>query len=209
MHRQKVQELLFIAHGYTINNQNNYEIFNDIRKQLKDYINYIETYITANNLTENDFYKNLYNDVYITLKTFGKRKAAMYSGSRQYSQGRQTSCNISQIDDITFDNTITNSKKLRRTTNFIKKYNSDSDHGDDDNFSDHGDNDTTIFSLLNTTINKSNTTPKILKLMRNISTGISNKELDITNENIDNNDREEESQISDFLLPPSIAEKKV
>ena len=204
IHRQKVQELLFIAHDYTINNLNNHEIFNDIRIQLKDYINYIETFINTNNLIENDFYKNLYNDIYITLKTFGKRKAAMYSGSRQHSQGRQTSCNISQIDDI--DNTIQNYKKLRRTSNFIKKYNSDSDN--DNNYSDD-DNNTTIFSLLNTTINKSNTTPKILKLMRNISTGIYNKELEINNENIDNNDREEESQIPDFLLPPSITEKKV
>jgi len=52
-------------------------------------------------LEDDVFYKTLADDLYITYKTFNKDNAGMYSGSRHHSQGRQTSYNISKIDNHT------------------------------------------------------------------------------------------------------------
>jgi len=128
MHRQHSQELVFLAHQHTLgisllsSNPSataygfgslqtpsaNASVFlqkcDGIKKNMKSYLQFLKTFMSKNNLKEDDFYNTIYNDISITLQTFGREKAAMYSGARCHSQGRQTSYNVSQIDDDDNDN---------------------------------------------------------------------------------------------------------
>ena len=65
---------------------------------------YLKCYMKTHYLEHDKFHQTLYEDLYISYKTFATLKGAMYSGARQHSQGRQTSYIIStpqhQDDDI-------------------------------------------------------------------------------------------------------------
>ena len=93
--RQLVLELLYQAHKYSMYKTG---IHDTIRSNIKELLANIKKYITENALDASDEYLTLCDDLSITLQTFDNYKAAMYSGSRQTSQGRQTSYNITQIE---------------------------------------------------------------------------------------------------------------
>ncbi len=110
MFRQKVQEYLYLS-KYISNyidesskqmiiipkderkRQNNR--INTVKNEMKLFMKYLKCYMKANYLEHDKFHQTLYEDLYISYKTFATLKGAMYSGARQHSQGRQTSYIIS------------------------------------------------------------------------------------------------------------------
>jgi hypothetical protein len=59
------------------------------KKELCDLFNEIKLYMTTNLLSEDNFYKRLLDDLYITHLTLGTKYGNMYTCARQTSQGEQ------------------------------------------------------------------------------------------------------------------------
>jgi hypothetical protein len=161
MFRQRVQEILFEANNFSCNDRRmDFDKKKDIKYKIKYFFELIKEHIDKNMLEDDVFYKTLADDLYITYKTFGKDNAGMYSGSRQHSQGCQTSYNISKIDH---DNNsclsfLTPMKRLNGNI-FLQNFN----NSDEDSDLDH--------TLDTTFLNETNTTPIQRKLMRFVSSG--------------------------------------
>jgi hypothetical protein len=68
---------------------------NTVKNDMKLFMKYLKCYMKTNYLEHDKFHQTLYEDLYISYKTFATLKGAMYSGARQHSQGRQTSYIIS------------------------------------------------------------------------------------------------------------------
>jgi hypothetical protein len=108
--RQKTQEYLCRARSVSVSIENasntmlvlSKHIKNEIsdkmqelRKEMKSFLEFLKDYIKSNNYTSDKFFIMLYEDTYIAYKTFGTIQGAMYTGSRQCSQGLQTSYVVS------------------------------------------------------------------------------------------------------------------
>ena len=96
--RQKVLESLFEAHKYSMNNVCDSTASALIYKNLSELYANIKKYMADNMLETNEYYTMMCDDLSITLETLHHEKAAMYSGARQTSQGRQMAYNISQVN---------------------------------------------------------------------------------------------------------------
>jgi hypothetical protein len=110
MFRQKVQEYLYLS-KYISNyidesskqmiiipkdeRKRQNDRINTVKNEMKLFMKYLKCYMKANYLEHDKFHQTLYEDLYISYKTFATLKGAMYSGARQHSQGRQTSYIIS------------------------------------------------------------------------------------------------------------------
>ena len=110
MFRQKVQEYLYLSKhisNYIEESSKQMIIIpkderkrqndriNTVRNEMKLFMKYLKYYMKSNYLEHDKFHQTLYEDLYISYKTFATLKGAMYSGARQHSQGRQTSYIIS------------------------------------------------------------------------------------------------------------------
>jgi len=109
--RQKTQEYLYHARSVAISIENASSVMiimpketkkevsvkiENMRQEIKSFLKFLKNYIKKNEEPQdNNFYKMLYDDMYIAYRTFGTERGAMYSGSRQSSQGRQTSYVVS------------------------------------------------------------------------------------------------------------------
>jgi hypothetical protein len=108
--RQKTQEYLYHARSVSVSIENasntmlvlSKHIKNDtsdkmhkLREEIKSFLEFLKDYIKTNDYTHDNFFIMLYEDIYIAYKTFGTTQGAMYTGSRQSSQGRQTSYVVS------------------------------------------------------------------------------------------------------------------
>lgn len=131
----------------------------ELKNELKSFISLLKKYMEDHNLNEDLFYKILCDDIYITYKTIGTRHAHMYSCSRQTSQGAQRSCPATMIDD---DETPNNSYRQQRCTMPLSL-----DIQDNDNFLEPE-----IVHTVYRGINKLNTTPEAMCVMRELSAGI-------------------------------------
>jgi hypothetical protein len=116
--RQKTQEYLYHARSVSVSIENasntmlvlSKHIKNEIsdkmqelRKEIKSFLEFLKEYIKSNNYTSDKFFIMLYEDIYIAYKTFGTIQGAMYTGSRQSSQGRQTSYVVSSQPSTPYD----------------------------------------------------------------------------------------------------------
>ena len=120
MFRQKVQEYLYLSKHISnyIDESSKQMIIipkderkrqndriNTVRNDMKKFMKYLKCYMKTNYLEHDKFHQTLYEDLYISYKTFATLKGAMYSGARQHSQGRQTSYIISPLQHETpYDN---------------------------------------------------------------------------------------------------------
>jgi hypothetical protein len=110
MFRQKVQEYLYLSKDISLHiDESSKQMIilpKAVRKHQNDQINavkndmnmlmkYLKCYMKTHYLEHDKFHQTLYDDLYISYKTFATLKGAMYSGARQHSQGRQTSYIIS------------------------------------------------------------------------------------------------------------------
>ena len=229
MHRQHSQELVFLAHQFTLdtNSANDGSMFNhahphpitfqkpstvvsgfktiedytnynhinvekckSLKKNLKSYLLFLKTFMEKNNLKEDDFYNTIYNDISITMQTFGREKAAMYSGARCHSQGRQASYNVSQVDE---DDDHKNMSHLMTPKKHCKLTRQNAIHmfrgGEDDTDVDVDENniDENLYKFIKPPVlSRSNTTGKQISLMRDIT---------------------EDQNISDLLLHQDVIER--
>jgi hypothetical protein len=136
MFRQKVQEYLYLSKHISnyIDESSKQMIIlpkderkrqndriNSVKNDMKLFMKYLKCYMKANYLEHDKFHQTLYEDLYISYKTFATLKGAMYSGARQHSQGRQTSYIISPLkcgdDDSDDDNNNNNNLNLPRSPN--------------------------------------------------------------------------------------------
>ena len=135
MFRQKVQEYLYLSKHISnyIDESSKQMIIipkderkrqndriNSVKNDMKLFMKYLKCYMKANYLEHDKFHQTLYEDLYISYKTFATLKGAMYSGARQHSQGRQTSYIISPLkcgDDDSDDDNNNNNLNLPRSPN--------------------------------------------------------------------------------------------
>ena len=116
--RQKTQEYLYHARSVSVSLEDasntmlvlsihvKKEIsdkMQELRKEIKSFLEFLKDYIKSNNYTSDKFFIMLYEDIYIAYKTFGTIQGAMYTGSRQSSQGRQTSYVVSSQPNTPYD----------------------------------------------------------------------------------------------------------
>jgi hypothetical protein len=60
-----------------------------LKKQMKEFFKTMLDHVTNHGLKEDEFYKVLCDDIYISLKSFDTQYGMMYAAARQTSQGRQ------------------------------------------------------------------------------------------------------------------------
>jgi hypothetical protein len=75
----------------------------NLREEIKSFLEFLKEYIKNNNYESDKFFIMLYEDIYIAYRTFGTIQGAMYTGSRQSSQGRQTSYVVSSQPNTPYD----------------------------------------------------------------------------------------------------------
>jgi len=119
--RQKTLQLLFKSNelcetqkipnngvdGWFNNNCNNdkedTEEYKKHKYLLRQFFEELKKYMRDNGLEEDNFYKNLCDDIYICYRTFGTRYGGMYSVARQTSQGNQRCYTVSNVPDDDYD----------------------------------------------------------------------------------------------------------
>jgi len=70
-------------------NKNYKETKKTFKNELRELFKEIKLYMTTNELSDDNFYKRLLDDLYITHLTFGTQYGNMYTCARQCSQGEQ------------------------------------------------------------------------------------------------------------------------
>jgi len=113
--RQRTMQYLYLANQcsikrnkifncFDIKENDNYDDIHEeekrIKKKLSLFMEELKKYMADNELTNDNFFKNLCDDIYVTFKTLGTKYGEMYSNSRQSSQGQQrcyTTCYIPKI----------------------------------------------------------------------------------------------------------------
>ncbi len=70
-------------------NKNYKETKKSFKNELRELFKEIKLYMTTNELSDDNFYKRLLDDLYITHLTFGTQYGNMYTCARQCSQGEQ------------------------------------------------------------------------------------------------------------------------
>ena len=67
-----------------------------LKQKLRLFFDEIKQYMSDNNLSGDNFLKNLCDDVYVAYQTLGTKYGAMYSAARQTSQGAQRCYTVSE-----------------------------------------------------------------------------------------------------------------
>lgn len=138
--RQRTLQYLFEVNNYLKQkkentNKNNYvnysnwsdvpdidNSFKDVEKLLKEklvkFMDEIKTYMNVHNLNNDNFLKNLCDDIYITFRTIGSKYASMFVTSRQNTQGnqRQYTTGKTLMEDNSFN--YNNNKRNRNSQSF-------------------------------------------------------------------------------------------
>ena len=110
--RQRTQQHLYAAKEF-INKKNNMikslidEIQrdnirnekNNLKQTMVDYLTELKKYMNDNNLSDDLFYKNLCDDIYIAIQTFNTQYGEMYVKARLTSQGTQRAYNVTNIPE--------------------------------------------------------------------------------------------------------------
>jgi len=193
--RQKTQEYLYHARSVSVSIENasntmlvlSKHIKNEIsgkmqelRKEIKSFLEFLKEYIKTNNYTSDKFFLMLYEDIYIAYKTFGTVQGAMYTGSRQSSQGRQTSYVVSSQPNTPYDKEDDDEPLIFNKLN-IKT----------DDRSSREDDKNDYLSV--------NTTPKQLKVMSSINTRSLSPPL-LSNNDIKLEDIKPLTELDDIML---------
>jgi len=129
--RQRTMQLLYAVNTY--NNKNNRtrkimgifgrnrrSVSNDedspnLKDQLNVFLTEMKKYMTENGLENDKLMKNLCDDIYISLRTFGTQFGAMYSSARQTSQGTQRCYTVSHTPEALVDDFVSRLTLTRQT----------------------------------------------------------------------------------------------
>ena len=190
--RQKTQEYLYHARSVSVSIENasntmlvlSKHIKNEIsdkmqelRKEIKSFLEFLKDYIKTNDYTCDKFFIMLYEDIYIAYKTFGTIQGATYTGSRQSSQGRQTSYVVSSQPNTPYDDNDDDDEPLIFNKLNIK----------------------THAQAANNHVLSVNTTPKQLKVMSSINSRSSSPPL-LSSNDIKLEDMKPLTELDDIML---------
>ena len=70
-------------------------------EKLDTFLTHLKKYITENKLNDNDFMKNLSDDIYVCIKSINSPLGYMYVSAREKSQGYQRAYNITNYEELT------------------------------------------------------------------------------------------------------------
>ena len=99
---------------------------NNLKQTLVNYLTEIKKYMNDNNLSDDLFYKNLCDDIYISIQTFNTHYGEMYVKARLTSQGTQRAYNVTNIpEQINFNGSIRRQNALCH--NLDVQYDEDND----------------------------------------------------------------------------------
>ena len=129
--RQRTMQLLYAVNRYNNNNNrtrkimgifgrnrrstSNDEDSTNFKDQLNMFLTEMKKYITENGLENDKLMKNLCDDIYISLRTFGTKLGAMYSSARQTSQGTQRCYTVSHTPEARVDDFVSRLNLTRQT----------------------------------------------------------------------------------------------
>ena len=129
--RQRTMQLLYAVNRYNNNNNrtrkimgifgrnrrstSNDEDSTNFKDQLNMFLTEMKKYITENGLENDKLMKNLCDDIYISLRTFGTKLGAMYSSARQTSQGTQRCYTVSHTPEALVDDFVSRLTLTRQT----------------------------------------------------------------------------------------------
>ena len=71
-----------------------------VKRQLKSFMEEMKTYMKNNNLTNDNFMKNLCDDIFICYRTFNTKFASMFINARQTSQGSQRYYSVRETPQV-------------------------------------------------------------------------------------------------------------
>ena len=174
--KQKTRELLYQAKCITL--LPNKEIRN-FRKILNKHLGKIKKYIEKYELTEDEYYTTLCDDIVVTMKTLGTYYGTMFISARHRSNGREQSYNVTEIPvNQNYDNVFMgglNANRiapgcgLRRANAFPNNHFDDEDQdaqfGDEEDHSQH-------YTISRVPLMRSQTSDRCRTLMRDASAGI-------------------------------------
>jgi hypothetical protein len=167
MLRQRTQELMYEAHRHSIQKHPDQEKGKIIKNDMYNHLKFMQGYAKENGLENEDVLNALIGDMSVILKTFGGRRAAMYTAVRSGSQGRQTSNTVNYIppEDISGGGGL----RRQNAVNCIPRRN----NGGNSIFeSDDEDDEEDIQQPpLIPQLSRTNTTSKQLAIMRELSSG--------------------------------------
>lgn len=175
--RQKTQELMFKAHYQNISSNTNINAYNNqinqqreqlLRTEINDLSTFMQCYLDQNpqNKKDEEKIQGLIEDMQVILKTIGSLKASMYSSARSNSQGEQRAYNMGSIDPAD----LYENRRKRFNTHPLNQHQHQHQHQHfNPTFASPDINDMPIRHLT-----QSNTTPRQLTLMRELSAGHSN-----------------------------------
>ena len=182
MLRQRTQELMYNAHKHSIETPDNQEQGQIIKNDMRNHLKFMQTYAKEKS---DDILTALIGDMMVILKTFGGRRAAMYTAVRSGSQGRQTSNTVNYIapEDIVGGGGIGRGgggggahRPLRRknAVNYFPRRNNgyaEDEDEDEDEEEEECDDEYISSSILPPQLSRTNTTSKQIAIMREISSG--------------------------------------
>jgi hypothetical protein len=161
IYRQRTLQHLFIVKDFLKRRSDNRNVSNDeylfgfeneseivsspfkeeekiLRENLSKFLEELKKYMNDNHLNDDNFLKNLCDDIYITFRTFTSRYGAMFVISRQTTQGTQRCYTVGNTIDTDMNNTKIpklNLLSLKRSSNYI------SDNTISDGYNSHNNND--------------------------------------------------------------------
>jgi len=110
--RQRTMQLLYNINNYNNRRQKKLGIFGRnrnispinennhlLKDQLNNFLSEMKKYMSENGMEDDKIMKNLCDDIYILLRTFGTAYGPMYSCARQTSQGTQRSYTVSHTPE--------------------------------------------------------------------------------------------------------------
>ena len=126
----------------------------ELKHKLRDFIIEIKKYMSENHLVNDNFFKNLCDDVYISYRTIGSKYGKMYTSARQTSQGTQRCYTVTHTPTSTLRHSIP-----RRHVNRNITSNFDFDNDD-------------LFHEVSSFSNTPYSTPQATQVMRAVSGNI-------------------------------------
>ena len=184
MLRQRTQELMYNAHKHSIETPDNQEQGQIIKNDMRNHLKFMKTYAKENGMESDDILTALIGDMMVILKTFGGRRAAMYTAVRSGSQGRQTSNTVNYIspEDIVGARGGGGGggapRPLRRqnAVNYFPRRNNgyaedEEDEDEEEEEEKECDDEYISSSILPPQLSRTNTTTKQIAIMREISSG--------------------------------------
>jgi len=153
----------------------------ELKSCLRNFIEEMKIYMKDNNIENDNFMKNLCDDIYICYKMIGTRFGAMYAAARQTSQGNQRCYTVSHTPDAETQNIYVRPnirhrnmcppRLIRQTNNYLE-----SDITIANNYH-YSNDDSDMFDALNHVVSNFEDTPYLTsgatQIMRDITIGIS------------------------------------